>query len=843
MSVIEREVRVTIEHSRARLRAALIALALLVPCPMHLAAQPDGGTATPGHAAPDTPLEVRYERAAMLHAGQSRGWHLNASVVPHWLEGSGKFWFREETLGGYRFTLVDATERTSMPAFDHEALARRLRGATGAEIDVNRLPVFNLWIDARQPVMTFEGLGRKWRYDTRRNRLEDIGKLPAPGGAAPIVSPDGTMEVFLKEHNLWLRDLRTCEETQLTTDGEPAYAYATTPSATGRPEFLVSAAWSPDSSKILTHQTDERQVTELPLVNFVPADGSLRPKAFTVRSALPGDANVPMFRMTIIDVASRRQIPVLYQDLVAARMLDTPISGNRAWWSTDSSTVYLVDIERFEKAVHVVAVDAATGRSRKLFTESNEAGYVELGSSVYSPAVLVPLPATNELVWYSERTGWAHLYLYSLETGELIRPLTAGPWLVRDILGVDEERRELFFTRGEYPGSADPYHRQVMRVNLDSGELVALSGSDADHYVAHPAEFFIALEKWTGTKDAGNMRGLSPDGSFYVESIQRIDRPVRTVLRDRNGRELMTIVESDTSRLPEWYRWPEPVQLTAADGETPISAVVFHPSTLSPDRKYPVIDHVYGGPQVSYVPEVPGNNVAVRSAALAELGFVVVIVDGRGTTQRSRAFHESSYGAIQDASNMEDHIAAIRQLAERYPYMDATRVGIFGFSGGGYMAALAMMRYPEFFSVGVAGSGNYDQRLFWATWGERYHGRLEGDNYVPQAVSTYAGNLQGKLLFMQGLMDVGIHPSNLFQLTQKLIDANKDFDTILLPQSGHTSNGWAERQLWEYFLRHLAGTDPLPGYELWSLYDADRQQSEEMMALRYGKAVASEDAP
>lgn len=791
-----------------------------------------GVAASPSGA--DAELLERYERAAQIHDQKALGWHLNATVMPQWVAGANQFWFKEETLDGHRFTLVDADRRSKRPAFDHRRLAARLAASSEREVAPNQLPLFGLRLQAAPPKASFESLGKKWSYDIRRNALQEVGPLDPPGAPPPVVSPDGRKEAFRRDFNLWVRDLESMQETQLTMDGERYYEYAIEPDATGRAAMSMAAIWSPDSSKILTHQTDDRKVAEQPMVDFAPADGALRARAFGFRTSLPGDQNITRFRMTIIDLQSKKQTAALYQPLAAARMFDTPVSGNRAWWSADSSTAYFVDIERYEKRVHLIAVDAATGRARRLFSEANEAGYVELGSNVYTPAMLAPLPQSRELLWYSERSGWGHLYLYSLETGELLRPVTQGEWLVRDLLGLDEERREAFITRGEQDPSIDPYYRQVARVNLDTGELTPLSGSDADHYVVHASDFALVLASYMGVADTSRLRGLSPDRNHYVETIQRIDRPARTVLRNRDGEELMTVAEADVSQLPDWHVWPEPVRLKAADGETDISAAVFRPSGLSLDEQYPVLDYIYGGPQVSHVPEQPNALFAIRAAALAELGFVTLIIDGRGTAERSRAFHESSYGAAHAASNLEDHIAAIRQLAERHSYIDASRVGAFGFSGGGYGTANAMLRFPEFFQVGVAGAGNYDQRVFWSAWGERYQGPMEGDSYLAQASSAHAGNLQGKLLFMHGLMDYGVHPSGLFQLMQALIDENKDFDLLLLPQAGHESNGWAERRLWEYFLRHLAGQPTVPGFQLRSVFDVMAAQAKEMQMLRYG---------
>ena len=270
---------------------------------------------------------------------------------------------------------------------------------------------------------------------------------------------------------------------------------------------------------------------------------------------------------------------------------------------------------------------------------------------------------------------------------------------------------------------------------------------------------------------------------------------------------------------PRFWRWPQTVSLTAADGKTEINALVFKPSDYDPARKYPVIDYIYGGPQIAYVPTGFAQGAYLDAASLAELGFVTVMIDGRGTAQRSRAFHTASYGKVETASNLDDHIAGIRQLAAADPAIDASRVGIIGFSAGGYMAASAMLRYPDFFKVGIAASGNHDQRLFWSTWGERYEGYPVGDNYKSQANLTYAANLKGKLLLVHGLLDSGVHPAAVFQLEQALIDNNKDFDLLLFPRSHHDIPGYGTRRTWDYFVANLAGESPPHEFSLKSHLD------------------------
>ncbi len=753
------------------------------------------------------PLLPAYERAASVQAHVEDRWLLNQTVHPRWIDES-TFWYVRETPEGSEYTLVDAERGKKRPAFDHDALAASLAEATGQPVDAFALPLFG--VDIGPVATTFAASGRFFRYED--GELEELDANP--NDPTLLVSPDGSRAAFSRGSNLWLKNLASGEEKPLTTDGERYYAYAAVPDATGRPAVRPEALWSPDSRYLFTAQTDDRQVKSLPVIDFAPADGSIRPRVVDYRQALPGDEHVTRFRMTVIDTDTGKQTPIHYPDVAAARMNDTPFGGNRAWWSADSTAVYFVDILRGEREARVVTAARDSGLARVVFRETTDT-YLELGSNVYMPTFVVPLPESSEFVWYSEKSGWGHLYLHDAETGKEKRALTAGDWLVRDVLGVDRAGRELFVAIGGRRADVNPYFREVARVNLDTAALTLLSSGDDDRLVLSPGDFSLLLLTVWG-EDPARVSGLSPGAAFHVETRQRADRPNVTALMSADGEEIIILESGTPHALPDGQRWPEPFSVTAADGETDIRGLLLKPADFDERRRYPVIDYIYGGPQVANVPKASfstSSSLSLDSAAsLAELGFVVVILDGRGTTERSRAFHETSYGRLQTASNLEDHIAGIRQLAERFPYLDLERVGITGVSGGGYMAARGMLKFPEFFKVGVSIAGNHDQRLFWHSWGERYQGLPAGENYLEQANLTHAGNLQGKLLFIHGMLDYGVHPGGLFQLTQALMDANKVFDLVLMPQAGHALPGYGMVRMWDYFVRHLGGMEPPTGF-------------------------------
>jgi len=780
----------------------------------------------------DGQIAERYQHAAEVQLSKTHHWMLNSTVVPHWFRGRDQFWYERETQDGHRFTTFDAVTHAKSDAFDHARLAQELTKAYDKPVDPNDLPIAGLRFNADDGSLHFSVGPKSWRFDTK-GLTEEIDPE-----SKYSVSPDGKLGVFSKDQQLWVKDFKSGTESQLTRDGQPFYAYGAGVAASAAPVPSPKVVWSPDSSRIFTAQTDDRMVLDAPVVEFapkgsVPADtpakaaqteNPYRPKLMPYRVALPGDVNVTTFRLTIIDVKNGHQIPVRYQPIPATRMNDTPMDGNRMWWSSDAKTAYFVDVERGEKAAHVESVNAESGAARELFSETSET-YVELASDVYTPATIRPLYKSNQLIWYSERSGWAHLYLYDLTTGKLVRALTSGDWLVNDILSVDESRHEMLVGLQGRSKDKSPYYREVARVDLRTGALKVLSASNDDHEVVSAGSLERLVVVFTGGDPEG-LQGAAPSGRYFVETVRSADKPSHTVLRNSEGQMLAAVEDADVSRLPSYWRWPEPLRLLAADGRTEIGGLIFRPADYDPKKKYPIIDYIYGGPQVAHVPRGPGLNDYMAGATYAALGFFAVIIDGRGTTERSRDFHTQSYRKAETASNLEDHIAAIRQLAAKDSAIDLEHVGITGFSGGGYMTASAMLRYPDFFKVGVAGSGNHDQRIFWNTWGERYEGYPAGDYYKDQANSTYAKNLKGKLLLVHGLLDTGVHPSNVFQLEQALIDANKDYDTLLWPRARHEMPSYGLRRCWDYFVQNLAGETPPHEFGLKTDTDIQREKAE-----------------
>ncbi len=545
--------------------------------------------------------------------------------------------------------------------------------------------------------------------------------------------------------------------------------------------------WSPDSRRIATHRYDERRVEQLHLVETVPG---ARPRLHSYHYALPGDSVIPTWEPYVFDVQARR----------GTKLAIAPIPGNFAsadsafrdvQWTKDGSALFVAARSRDFRKYELYQADPVTGTARVVLTESGKT-YRELHPFNGNPNWR-PLKNGRELLWWSERDGWGHLYRIDAATGQVIQQVTSGAWLVLDLLAVDETLGTIHFTAvGREPG-LDPYYRQLYRIGLDGTGLARLSTENADHQVL-----------------------ATPSGRYFVEVASRRDLAPTTVIRAADGRVLQTVERGDLSRLlAAGWKAPVPFSAKGRDGVTDVHGYLYFPTTFDSAASYPVVDYIYPGPQVgavatrSFASSAPGN-----PQALAELGFIVFTVDAFGSPLRSKAFHDAYYGNMTD-NGIPDHIAAMQELAMRHRQMDLGRVGIYGHSGGGFSGTDAILRYPEFFKVAVSGAGNHDQRGYHFPWGEKYHGLVEkkpggGSNYDSQANQNLAANLKGKLLLTYGTLDDNVHPDMTLAVIDALIRANKKFDVFVFPNRNHGYAGepYVIRQTWDYFVRHLRGEEP-----------------------------------
>lgn len=576
------------------------------------------------------------------------------------------------------------------------------------------------------------------------------------------------------------------------------------------------AMWSPDSSRILTIQVDERQVKSLPITQYVPTDGSVRPRSIQAKYALPGDTNIAEYRLLAIEVETGRSCYAQYSPVPDTVFWPGLFSGNRAWWSKDSCNAFFLDMSRGQRQARVVAFNTQSSESRVLFQESSET-HIDLTLHYEQPASLLPLPETNELIWFSERSGWAHLYLYDLNTGELKNPITSGDWLVREVLGFDPIQREVIIQAAGRVAERNPYYRELCRVNVDTGSVTNIASGDHDYVVHKPNTGPIRAGVFSGMA-TNSCSGVSPNGKYLVTTRTRVDEAPHSILLDSYGNHILDVEIADISGLPDGWQWPEPVKLLAADNITEIHGVIFRPSDFTPKKQYPVVDWTFTNSFYGFVPQGAfGNDTmsgyAYMSAmALAELGFITVIIDGRGTSYRSKAFHDEAYGQMHTGSNLEDHVSGIQQLAKRYPYMDVSRVGAFD-TGGSNGPIYALLAFPDFYKVGAVQS-SWDIRLL--TQSETYQGLMQAANYDQSVLGNLAEHLQGKLLLMHGLLDPFFHLSGNLQLVDALVKANKDFDLILLPNGSHATdcNHYGIRRIWDYLVTHLQGNKPLSDFRL-----------------------------
>ena len=754
-----------------------------------------------------------YARAESLLPWNAVKLAFHLDVDPQWIGGSDNFWYRSEDASGKKFVLVKPGPNNSQAAFDHERLAKGLSQAVGKAYEASKLPFdsFTFSKDARSIDVSVEDT--HWVCDLESYRCMRSAKEKY--GPGEILSPDERWVAFVKNHDLYVRSIATKAEVRLTSDGVEYNDYGTTPESDTsaiterileKGAHQISVLWSPDSQRILTYKLDQRKVQQSYLVQSVApgAVGTARPVMYSYRYPFPGDKEVATAKLVVFDVVKKTRIALDLPSLPVTFM--TPFEFKWVWWNKDSSRIYLIQKDRWWKTLILSVTDASTGHSRNIIEEHGATQIEPTPGFGEAPLVKV-LGNGAEVVWFSEKGGWGHLYLYDGKTGKLKNQITSGPWLVREISYVDEKNRWIYFTAGGREEGRDPYLRHLYRIKFDGSGLELLTPEDAAHNVS-----------------------FSPSGSYFVDTYSRVDLAPVTVLRSAEGKEVREVEHADLSRLQaKGWRFPEPFHAKAADGVTELYGAIFRPSNFDPLKKYPILDSIYPGPQHTRVPKtiaeplgkIPDSCLDLNgtSQSMAELGFVVVTVDGRGTPMRSKAFHDFSYGKLGDAGGLEDHVAVIKELGARYPYMDLDRVGIYGHSGGGFASVRAMLVYPDFYKVAVASAGEHDMRGYIAEWGEKYQGRLESGDYDEASNPALAlkADLKGKLLLAWGDMDDNVPPSLELQLISSLIKKNEDFDTLVLPNQNHISsmlNPYFIRRRWDYLVRNLLGAEPPSGYEI-----------------------------
>lgn len=737
--------------------------------------------------------EADYARAEKMLSQNTAPLVDHAATGVKWLDDTS-FVYVDNDANGARMMRMDASTGTAAPAFDHTRMAKALSAAIGKPVDAKRMDktIAGVALDGERYDFTVKGT--HYLCDIAKPKCEAKKTFEGKAGDGPgNVSPDGKREAFIRNWNLWVRDLSTGKETQLTTDGVENFGYATNNAGWVHDDSAI-LVWSPDSSKIATFQQDQRKTSTMALV----ATNIGAPKIETWKYPFVGDKDITMIERVVIDVPTAKVVRLkMAPDQHRSTQCDD-VSCFGGWedvqWAKDGKSLAFASTSRDHTMTWVRTADAATGEVKDIFDESAK-HWFESGINAINWRYLSD---SNEILWWSQRDNWGHLYVYDIATGKLKRQVTQGDWNVAEVLRLDPATRTVWFTGVNREAGHHPYHQHLYRVNLDAGEPALLSPEDAQHTFK-----------------------LSPDGKYVVDTYSTTAVAPVSVLRAANdGKVVHEIAKGDLTRLKAagWVA-PEPIVVKARDGKTDLYGMMFKPSNLDPDKKYPIVNYVYPGPQVGSVRSYGFLPAHGDNQALAELGFIVVAIDGMGTPYRSKAFHDGYAKNIGD-NTLPDQVTGMKQLAERYPFIDLSRVGIWGHSGGGNATGTAMFRYPDFFKVGIAESGNHDNRNYEDDWAEKWQGLLVTDkdgktNYDDQANQSHAKHLKGKLLLMHGLMDDNVPPQNTLLVVDALIKANKDFDLLLLPNARHgygEYSSYVMRKRWDYFVEHLLGAEHPAGY-------------------------------
>ena len=637
---------------------------------------------------------------------------------------------------------------------------------------------------------------KKLTFDSKEELnklLQNKASTPEYNRRTEILSPDQSKVVFIKDWNLWIRHLDTGEEKQLTKDGVENYGYATDNAGWRQSERPI-VLWSPDSKKIATFQQDQRHVSDMHLVTTNVGAPTLK----SWKYPLPEDEKIIQIERVIIEVDNGKMVRLDMPSDDRRGTLCDDISCTGTFddnqWINGGKELVFVSSSRDHKIAQLRIADARTGQVKDILKEEVATQY-ESGQGAINWHYL---EESDEIIWYSERDNWGHLYLYDAQNGQLKHQITKGDFVVTRLKHIDKNNSVLYFEANGREAGRNPYFSHLYRIDLSGKNLKLL------------------------TPEAGNHRiQFSPNHQYFVDNYSQPDVPPVSVLRDRNGNLIETLEKTDISRLTaKGWKAPKPITVKSADGKYDLYGLVFTPSDLDPNKKYPIVNYIYPGPQGGSVGSWSFSAGKGDHQALAELGFIVVAIEGSCNPGRSKAFHDECYGDMS-VNTLPDQIAGIKQLAEKYSYWDLEKVGIWGHSGGGFATAAAMFTYPDFFDVGISESGNHDNRNYEDDWGERYIGRMEEvdgvNNYERQANQLYAENLKGKLLLAHGGMDDNVPPYNTHLVVDALIKANKDFDLLIFPNARHgygADRYYMTRRRWDYFVKNLQGLVPPKEYKI-----------------------------
>jgi dipeptidyl aminopeptidase/acylaminoacyl peptidase len=721
-----------------------------------------------------------YARAAGLTA-KYRELTENVADMPTWIEGEEAIVYSRTVPGGHEFVIADGNGAAKQPAFDHARLADALNSAAHTEFKAQMLPFTRVQFVDHRSAVEFMAEQQRWRCDLQsykcaqpmngegRGLRDDHSIEPSELNSLQRsrTSPDKKWEAFVENYNVVVRSPDRRQRFVLSTDGSEDNHYV-----------LNSIVWSPDSTRLVAYRVRPGYKRMVHYIESSPAT-QLQPIYSEVEYTKPGDV-LDLQQPVLFDLGAKREIPV------SNELFPNPYDLSRAVWWKDGRGFTFEYNQRGHQVYRVIEVDGKTGVARTLIDEQSKT-FVD-----YRPLVMSQTDTGKkyrydvgdgkEIIWTSERDGWEHLYLVDGATGRFKQQVTKGEWVVRAVNRVDEQTRQIWFeASGMNPGE-DPYFVHAYRINFDGTGLTPLTEGEGNHHV----EF-------------------SGDGKYYVDLVSTIDTaPVLTLFRTDGNVKFVELERGNIDKLKAagWHA-PEPFVAKGRDGKTEIWGVVWKPVNFDAKKKYPVVEDIYAGPQGSFVPKT----FSTRAEALTELGFVVVQIDGMGTNNRSKAFHDVAWHDLKDAG-FPDRIAWHKAYAAQHPWYDITRVGIFGTSAGGQSSMGALLFYPEFYKVAVSNSGCHDNRMDKIWWNEQWMGWPIGPQYSESSNVDNAWRLQGKLMLVVGEMDKNVDPSSTFQVADRLEKANKSFDLLYVPGGGHGAGGaYGQRKLQDFFVHNLLGQE------------------------------------
>lgn len=713
-----------------------------------------------------------YRRAYALKEKFSADKVFYSNVNPQWIEGTHQFWYVRNTPDGRLYVSVDADKKARKELFDSHRLAKALGAASGKEVKPEALALGHLSVSKGLDTLRFVFNNQRWVYASRKNQLVNEGALPLPPKqkhwmevddektASPVPSPDGKWIAFIKNQNIYVKEVATGKEKQLSLDGTLGNYYS------------AYIRWSPDSKKVASCKIRPVEKRYVYYVESSPAD-QLQPKLHKQEYAKPGD-ELPFKVPCIYEVESGRSI------IPSTELFDRQYEVYGPEWNPDSRAVTFEYNQRGHQVYRVLELSAETGKVRPLVEETSDT-YVN-----YTRHFRHDLKDGKQMIWMSERDNWNHLYMYNRITAQPDYQITKGEWYVREVLRVDEDNRQIYFSANGMEAGEDPYLIRYYRIGFDGKGLTCLTPEEGMH------------RAW-----------FSGDMKYLVDVYSMVDKVPVAVLRSaRDGKVVMPLETADITLLEaEGWKAPEVFVAKGRDGKTDMWGLIARPTNFDPNKKYPVIEYIYQGPGDQYVPKT-FRPYDWNMTSLAELGFIVVMVDGMGTSFRSRAFENVCYKNLKDAG-LPDHIAWIKAAARKYPYMDVDRVGIYGCSAGGQESTNAVLLYPDFYKAAYSACGCHDNRMDKIWWNELWLGYPVGDQYKEGSNVENAHLLSRPLMLVVGELDDNVDPASTMQVVNALIKANKDFELVVIPGAHHTmGEDFGEHKRYDFFVRHLMQVNP-----------------------------------